>query len=786
MMKHFFRIILFLMILVSCEKVIIQEPYLTLAKTELSVPYDGSTERITFRSSSKPYFSCWQSWTACSVSFADEKGSISVSVGENKSKEARTTKIAFTVEDIKIYLIVNQDGRPDSKPDNDKPENPKDDGNDEENNDGGKGDEGKEDDASQEEPEQPKEPEEGEDDGNDDITPVPDAFTLSLPANGEFKVYTLEPIEIPFNILENSTEEFRYSSSTVWTDLTVEFAEDGQSGIIYLTPKAENASGDITFTNGVLEVTYSFVIEQYYLDAETNSLSVPAEGGEYTLKFTSNLPSETLSLSCTSYDIAAGLNTSEGEIKLEISRNETSQSRQFEITLSETSRNLTPLIWTITQEPGNAKVEGCVWFEDLKLKSAVVSLYDNNGDKEISYEEADLIQQLNVANLGITSMTGVEHMHNLRSIDFSGNSIAPDHVVDFSGDHMYLAEITCDNNIDIDVSGARTVIDFRSPNNSRVNLDQLYAFRYQDPNNCSARKRTDTPDSRTSTDFSRHLEEKILQTHTKGKGISIVFVIDGLLDIDITTGVYDYYINKAYKTLFCIEPMKSLKEYFDVKFKYAVSAERIKPYDPNVPTPNTAFGITGMPDNYIKGNPLGFTSNKIVYDLIESDEKLVFLALGEGRAIAEPSQNYEYCFMECHDNDLETTLQHELVGHIIGHLNDEYIEFNEQVPSWHPGTYLKERNTTKKTDPKEVPWARLLEHPSYKDITGIYEGAFYRYGIYKSTLTSLMGGADKFNAISRYYIYETVFLRSYIKPDGTRLTEDEKWELFFEYDKINL
>lgn len=73
----------------------------------------------------------------------------------------------------------------------------------------------------------------------------------------------------------------------------------------------------------------------------------------------------------------------------------------------------------------------------------------------------------------------------------------------------------------------------------------------------------DKPDG-GSTDYSRDGEVSLIHQATKGNGINIVMLGDGFNDKDIENRKYDEVLEKASEHLFTEEPMKSLKEYFNV------------------------------------------------------------------------------------------------------------------------------------------------------------------------------------------------------------------------------
>lgn len=76
------------------------------------------------------------------------------------------------------------------------------------------------------------------------------------------------------------------------------------------------------------------------------------------------------------------------------------------------------------------------------FKASVVGQYDDNWDGEIDYVEAENVTNINCSNMGVTSLDGIEHFTNLRSLNCSHNSIKEIDLSENSG----LATLNCSNN----------------------------------------------------------------------------------------------------------------------------------------------------------------------------------------------------------------------------------------------------------------------------------------------------------------------------------------------------
>ncbi len=115
----------------------------------------------------------------------------------------------------------------------------------------------------------------------------------------------------------------------------------------------------------------------------------------------------------------------------------------------------------------------------------------------------------------------------------------------------------------------------------------------------------------------------------------------------------------------------------------------------------------------------------------------------------------DYCFI--------TAVIHEL-GHAIGQLEDEYVEYNTPIPAkeikslkgWQKAGFFLNVSL----DATNVYWKRIIEDVDYQhEGTGVYEGGgLYASGVYRSTENSVMRTHNRpdYNAVSRYLIYQQV------------------------------
>ena len=257
----------------------------------------------------------------------------------------------------------------------------------------------------------------------------------------------------------------------------------------------------------------------------------------------------------------------------------------------------------------------------------------------------------------------------------------------------------------------------------------------------------------TSTDYSHDGEVLKLQTATEGDGVDIVFLGEAFTDKDMASGgLYERRMNEAMEQFFSYEPYISLRNRFNV---YAVKAV----------SPNEEFG-EGTKHAIEKDNETAFKyALKAVGD---NPERLLVGVIYKG------SLDRSYCSMYDDGSCVAYVMNmdgpvvnHELGGHGIAQLRDEYVESGNEyieLPEakkeemnllWKVGAAV---NVDYHNEPSEIKWAHFLNDPRYSDEVGIYEGSFlYGKGAYRPSMNSMMRYSDcGFNAPSRESIYKHV------------------------------
>lgn len=304
-----------------------------------------------------------------------------------------------------------------------------------------------------------------------------------------------------------------------------------------------------------------------------------------------------------------------------------------------------------------------------------------------------------------------------------------------------------------------------------------------------------------SVDFSEDGKIDTLQQHAKGEGIPIVLMGDGFVDQELADGTYRRVMEKAMENLFTEEPVKSLREYFDVFMINAVSENN----DFGMGY-KTAFSckLAGGNSTVIKGDDVSV--QVYVGKVLKEEKKRNSLAVVVLNASVYAGTTYfgyqdgngkfiEFAIAYCpvietlESEHFRQVLVHEAVGHGFGKLEDEYVYPDkgnvttlemQQIRTMQANGWAQNVDFTASKD--TVLWASFLTDSRYQnEHLGVYEGACtYPKGAYRPSEDSMMNSNTcAFNAPSRKSLYEKVMK---IGMD----TEQVLYEDFVTFDKAHL
>ena len=264
---------------------------------------------------------------------------------------------------------------------------------------------------------------------------------------------------------------------------------------------------------------------------------------------------------------------------------------------------------------------------------------------------------------------------------------------------------------------------------------------------------------------------------------------DGFIDTEINDGTYDAVMDKAFENLFTEEPIKSLRDYFNVYAVTAVSKHNIfgTGYE-------TALGceLAGGNSTGISGEDNAVQRYVQCVDNIDMSETLAVVILNSPAYAGTTYFGYTnqtkvvefaiaYCpvIYDLQSESFRQVLVHEAVGHGFAKLEDEYayqengtISSKEIKNVQYLQTLGWAQNVDFTSDPSQVLWSAFLNDNRYvSEKLGVFEGACtYIKGAYRPSEESMMNSnTEGFNAPSRKAIYDKIMERSL----GTQMSYEE-------------
>lgn len=302
------------------------------------------------------------------------------------------------------------------------------------------------------------------------------------------------------------------------------------------------------------------------------------------------------------------------------------------------------------------------------------------------------------------------------------------------------------------------------------------------------------PDWHTSSDYSEDGKLLKLQEATEGKGINIVLLGDGFVDTEIESGgKYETDMLNAMESVFMIEPMASLRKYFNVYTVKVVSPNRFD-------VPNGKQSINQDVDKVIEYIESAIPDIEIAetHICVIERHKQSILTLEQCTNLFNQGGSFSIIY---NINDSPEPYIRHIAGYGIGRLLEEYIkpeaidnrldddgiiELYNYFNSLHSQGEGLNISTT--DDPTKVPWAHMLEDNFYREETGVYQGAyFWPYNVWRPSETSIMReDVLYFNAPSREQIYKHVMQMAYGADWVYDYNAFKSWDMAANLNKTNL
>lgn len=264
---------------------------------------------------------------------------------------------------------------------------------------------------------------------------------------------------------------------------------------------------------------------------------------------------------------------------------------------------------------------------------------------------------------------------------------------------------------------------------------------------------------------------------TKGSdlgGFNIIIMGDGFTSEHMTKGgTYEQIMNMVAGFIVDVEPMKSYCDYVNIYSVMVVSDKAGVDATSEEEAEQTALGCYYGDGTLVVGDHTAVQAYAYKIDEIDYSKlmkSVICVVLNDDKHAGTTYffQNVDmtiaYCPYDGFDNTLfSQVVHHEVVGHGVGRLLDEYVYYTTTIDSETLEELTKYLDlgigVNLAIDREDVAWSYMFDISEYDDTVGIYEGGyFYSKGVYRSEFVSCMeDNRAYFNAPSRQAIVERIF-----------------------------
>ncbi len=274
----------------------------------------------------------------------------------------------------------------------------------------------------------------------------------------------------------------------------------------------------------------------------------------------------------------------------------------------------------------------------------------------------------------------------------------------------------------------------------------------------------------------------LIQSATEGDGINLVFIGEGFVASEHVSSdgssddAYLAYMKEGMEETFRLEPMTSFRKYFNVWVVRAIS-------------PGCDFDDTSTLAIGKESSKAFAYAAKI--DGITTPDVVVLYNTTQQIGTSSTLMYEDWSTIVWLLRPVGVVLTHEIVGHGLGHLADEYTTRSGSFSNSSSYMYVTQTSYIEKrwylnvdvtSSTTDVRWAHFLSNSDYYGVEdlGVYEGAFlYTKDCYRSSNDSMMKTNLEFwNAPSREALYRNILIRAYASSDWTYNRED-----FLAFDK---
>ena len=264
------------------------------------------------------------------------------------------------------------------------------------------------------------------------------------------------------------------------------------------------------------------------------------------------------------------------EVDIRVTANTDQHRREGKLLIKDSKGRVQPVTVPVGQSFIVVNKEGTVQFKDKAFKTAMLELYDKDGDGDVSKDEALEAQTIELVNKGIKDISGIEDFQNVWMIDLRDNDIEDATLIK---DHPYLHWLSLKGNKHLKTFDVRGCSSYFEVCDFEVTDDLDYYLYYRTmgvtwPDDKYCRHSHHSRDPRLTEDWSREGECYQVYKHTKGPGkLAIVVSGIGWIDVDVKYGTFERIVHEYIELLKDAPTWKENWEYLDV-YVYIHMAEK--------------------------------------------------------------------------------------------------------------------------------------------------------------------------------------------------------------------
>ena len=264
------------------------------------------------------------------------------------------------------------------------------------------------------------------------------------------------------------------------------------------------------------------------------------------------------------------------EITVTASRNEDQHLREGKLTVRDAGGRVAPVTVPLSQSYVIVTPDGMVRFQDKAFKTAMLELADRDGDGQVSQDEADAVQEIDITGRGVKDLTGLDAFKNTWKLDARNNDIEDAMIV---SELHYLHWLSLKGNKNLKCFDVRGCTSYFEVCDYEVTEDLNYYlyYRYMGvtwPDDKYCKHSHHSRDPRETQDWSREGECYEVYHHTEGPGkMAVVFSGIGWIDVDVNDGTFERIIHQGMELLKEQPDWKDKWPYFDV-YVYIHMAEK--------------------------------------------------------------------------------------------------------------------------------------------------------------------------------------------------------------------